>query len=210
MSLPRDHHESDRTGLIQVARLFSNIVSPPTMFAVLGLVFALYSLPFWQALLWAAIYGFWVSLAPILFILWLLRTGRIKELHMSDQRERHLPYAVAAACAGIFLVIALVFGASELLICLAIFNVVELILLGLINVRWLISIHATGAMATVTLIAYVFGIWSGVLVLPLVFLVAAVRLYLGRHTVAQVVAGIALGIFSVWILTLFGCFVNHV
>ncbi len=65
-------------------------------------------------------------------------------------------------------------------------------------------------MATMTLVAYVFGVWSGLLVLPLVILVAAVRLYLRRHTVAQVVVGLALGFFSVWLLTLFGCFVNHV
>lgn len=196
--------------MVRVARLFSNVISPPTMFAVLGLVFALYSLPFWEALLWAAVYGFWVSLAPILFILWLLRTGRIKELHMSDQRERHLPYTVAALCAAIFLLIAVAFDAPELLVCLAVFNVIELTMLGLINVRWLISIHATGAMATVVLCTYVFGLWVGLLIVPLVILVVAVRLYLKRHTVAQVVAGMALGFFSVWILTLFGCFVNHV
>jgi membrane-associated phospholipid phosphatase len=210
MSIPRDHHAAHRIGLVRVARIFSNAVSPPTMFAVLGLIFALATLPFWQALFWAAVYGFWVSLAPILFILWLLRTGRIKELHMSDQRERHLPYTVAAVSAGIFLIIGLIFNIPELMICLAIFNVIELTLLGLINVKWLISIHATGMMATMTLVAYVFGIWSGLLVLPLVILVAAVRLYLKRHTVAQVIVGLALGFFSVWILTLFGCFVNHV
>ncbi len=195
---------------MRVSRVFSNTVSPPTLFAVLGLLFALVSLPLPQALLWAAIYGFWVSLAPILFILWLLRSGRIKELHMTDRRERHLPYTVSALCSGIFLLIGLLFGAPELLICLAIFNVIELFLLGVINAFWLISIHAAGIAATTVLVAYVFGVGSGLLVVPLVILVVAVRLFLKRHTPAQLATGMALGVVSVWILTFFGCFVNHV
>lgn len=207
MSLPLDHHQDNRTGMVRVARILSNAISPPTMFAVLGLAFAWYTLPFWPGLLWAAIYGFCVSLAPILFVLWLLRTGRIRELHMSDQRERHLPYLVAVACAVVFLAIAWLFNGPELLICLAIFNVVELSLLGLINIFWLISIHATGIMATTVLVAYVFGLLTSALTLPLVVLVIAIRLYLRRHTIAQLVAGLALGVFSVWVLTLFGCFV---
>ena len=69
---PRDHHVADRIGGVRAARLFSNIVSPPVMFAVVGLVVALTSVPFWQALSWAAIFGFFVSLAPILFVLYLL------------------------------------------------------------------------------------------------------------------------------------------
>lgn len=207
MALPRDHHAADRTGRVLAARIFSNAVSPPTMFAVLGLAFALRTLPFWPALGWAAVYGFLVSLAPILFILWLLRTGRIKELHMTDQRERYLPYTVAVTCALLFLVIGWLFNAPELLICLSIFNVIELSLLGLITIFWLISIHATGAAALALLVGYVFGPTAGLLLLPLVALVAAVRLYLKRHTPAQVVVGMALGLFSVWILTFFGCFV---
>ena len=126
---------------------------------------------------------------------------------MSDQRERHLPYLVAVACAVVFLAIAWLFNGPELLICLAIFNVVELSLLGLINIFWLISIHATGIMATTVLVAYVFGLLTSALTLPLVVLVIAIRLYLRRHTIAQLVAGLALGVFSVWVLTLFGCFV---
>jgi hypothetical protein len=96
MLKPRDHHAVDRVGMVRVARHFSNVVSPPVMFAVLGLTLALHVLPVLPALLWAAVYGFFVSLAPILFVLYLLRTGRIAELHMSDTRERHLPYLVAA------------------------------------------------------------------------------------------------------------------
>ena len=85
MTSPRDWHESDRTGVTRAARLFSNIVSPPVIFAVMGLTLSLYSLPLAQALAWAAIYGLFVSLLPILFVLYLLE-------HRSRGRTAHERY----------------------------------------------------------------------------------------------------------------------
>jgi membrane-associated phospholipid phosphatase len=38
-------------------------------------------------------------------------------------------------------------------------------------------------------------------------LVCVVRLYLRRHTVMQIIAGLALGIVTVYFMTLMGCFV---
>lgn len=208
MGIPRDFHKDSHTGRIKAARLFSNIVSPPVMFAVLGLVFALYEQPNLTGLLWAAVYGFWISLAPILVVLYLLKTGRIKELHMSDTNERHLPYVTAVLCALIGFAIISLFDGPELLRCLTIFNTIELVALGLINVKWLISLHSTGITATFLIVGLVFG-WGYalVLVLPFVFLVCYVRLYLKRHTPGQVIAGILLGITTVWLMTLMGCFV---
>jgi len=207
MTSPRDWHVSDRTGLTLAARIFSNIVSPPVIFAVMGLILSLYSLPIAQALTWAAIYGLFVSLLPIIFVLWLLSTGRVAELHMSNTRERNIPYVVAVLSSILFLVIANLADGPELLRCLGIFNVVALTALALINTRWLISFHATAIAAAWTITGLVFGWQASLLVLPLVALVIAVRLYLKRHTVTQVFAGLALGIASVWVLTLIGCFV---
>jgi membrane-associated phospholipid phosphatase len=206
MNTPRDHHEADRTGLVQAARLFSNIVSPPVMFAILGLAFALYERPSLQGFLWAAVYGFFVSLLPILIVLYLLKTGRIAELHMSNTKERHLPY-VTAVLSTLFLYFLLItFEGPELLRCLTLFNTIELVLLGLINVFWLISLHATGIMATMLLVGLVFGWAASLIVLPFVVLVCWVRLYLKRHNLAQVLSGLALGAVVVYAMTLIGCF----
>jgi membrane-associated phospholipid phosphatase len=207
MTSPRDWHVSDRTGLTLAARIFSNIVSPPVIFAVMGLILSLYSLPMAQALTWAAIYGLFVSLLPIIFVLWLLSTGRVGELHMSNTRERNIPYVVAVLSSILFLVIANLADGPELLRCLGIFNVIALTALALINTRWLISFHATAIAAAWTITGLIFGWQASLLVLPLVVLVVAVRLYLKRHTVTQVIAGLALGVASVWVLTLIGCFV---
>jgi hypothetical protein len=206
MMKPRDHFAVDRVGLIGLARTFSNIVSPPVMFALVGLFLALHALPLVPALAWAAVHGLLVSLAPILYVLYLLRRGSIVELHMSDVRERHGPYLVATFGALAFLALTLVFQAPQLLRCLGLFNVVTLASLGLINTRWLISFHTTAAAAMLLLAWNVFGATVGLLLVPVLILVIVVRLFLRRHTLAQIFAGLVLGAGTVYFLTLLGCF----
>lgn len=207
MSSPLDWHEENRTGPIRAARLFSNIVSPPVMFALMGYLLAFASLSFWPALVWGTVYGLFISLAPILFVLWSLNSGRVAELHMSDTRERQIPYLVAVGCAAALYAVLVLFDGPELLRCLAVFNMVTLALLALINLRWLISFHATAVAAAWAIVGFVFGWTASLLIIPLVTLVIVVRLYLKRHTVAQVIAGLALGVGMVLLLTQFGCFV---
>jgi membrane-associated phospholipid phosphatase len=80
-------------------------------------------------------------------------------------------------------------------------------MLGLINTRWLISIHATAAAATWLIAALIFGWVVGLVLLPLLILIAWIRLYLKRHTLPQVLAGITLGLSAVLIMRALGCFV---
>jgi membrane-associated phospholipid phosphatase len=203
---PKDHHVADRIGGVRAARLFSNIVSPPVMFAVVGLAVALHSAPFWEALAWATIFGFFVSLAPILFVLHLLRTGRVAELHMSNTAERTLPYAVAILGSLIVWGLVSLLRGPELIRCLTQLNIVSLVSIGIINRYWLISFHSMAAAAMSLVMGLIFGLLVGILLIPLIGLVAAVRLYLRRHTVAQIIAGMALGIGSVLLMVSLGCF----
>ena len=203
---PLDEQAENRTGLVKAARIFSNVVSPPVVFATIALALALNALPFWPGLAWAAVYGFFVSLLPILFVLWLLHTGRIAELHMSNTKERLWPYV--SAVLGSIIVYALVvsFDGPEIFRCLAIFNGITLAALGVINTFWLISFHATAVSAALTITWFVFGQLPALFLFPLILLVIIVRLYLKRHTPAQVAAGLLLGIATVWSLTVSGCF----
>ena len=207
MISPLDQQEHNRKGLVRAGRLFSNFVSPPVIFAVMCLALSFKALPVAQALPWAATYGFVVSLLPIIFVLWLLKTGRISELHMSDTGERHLPYLVAVVCGVIIYGLVVLFDGPQLLKCLAVFNIITLAVLGLVNVWWLISFHATAIAAAWTIIGLVFGWPASLIILPFVIGVVVVRLYLKRHTVTQVIAGLALGVIAVWSLTWVGCFI---
>lgn len=206
MTVPRDTYKADRVGLVRVARTLSNIISPPTMFAATGLALGIHERPFWPGLIWGAVYSLLIALTPMFVILYLLRTGRIGDLHMSATNERHIPYLTAVISGAIAYVLLVLFDGPVLLRCLAILSIITLGTLGLINTRWLISIHATAAASTWFIATLVFGWRAGIVLLPLVILVVWARLYLKRHTPAQVLAGIALGLSAVGVMRLMGCF----
>lgn len=206
MMTPRDTHKADRVGPVRVARILSDVISPPTMFAAIGIALAMREVAGWAGLGWGLFYGVLTALMPILFVLFLLKTGRIGDLHMSRTQERHLPYIVAIGAASLALLGVVAFHGPESLRCLAMANIVVLTLLGLINTRWLISIHASAAAATWMIAASVFGTIVGMLMLAVVGLIAWARLYLRRHTPGQVIAGLVLGSSTILMFRQFGCF----
>lgn len=193
--------------MVRVSRILSNIISPPIMFAVIGLALGLYERPIWPGLGWGFFYSLLVALTPILVILYLMRIGRIGELHMSATHERHIPYLTSVISGTVAFLILTLFDGPVLLRCLAVLSIITLGALGLINTRWLISIHATAAASTWMIATLVFGWVVGAILLPFVILISAIRLYLKRHTPAQVLAGIALGISTVLVMRAFGCFI---
>jgi membrane-associated phospholipid phosphatase len=176
------------------------------IFAVLGLALAMKELPTLQGFLWAVLYGFWVSLAPILVVLYMMKIGRITDLHMNSTRERQIPYISSVIGAVIALALISFFDGPELLRCLALFSLIELAALAIITRFWLISIHATSIVAAAIISGLVFGVWAAIVLLPLIIIVCYVRIFLRRHTLAQVLAGSLLGVITVWLVTVLGCF----
>jgi len=207
MSIPKDTHKADRVGTVKLARVLSNVISPPTMFAGTGLALGVYERGWWPGFAWGAFYAIVIALTPMLAIVYLLRTGRIGDLHMSATHERHIPYLTAAVSGAAVYALLTLLNGPALLRCLAVFTVITLSALGLINSRWLISIHATAAAATWLIITLVFGPTAGLVALPVAVFICLVRLYLRRHTPAQVVAGAALGLTVVLAMRAAGCFV---
>jgi membrane-associated phospholipid phosphatase len=126
---------------------------------------------------------------------------------MSATNERHIPYLTGVISGVLAFVLLILFDGPELLRCLAILSMITLGALGLINTRWLISIHATAAAATWLIATLIFGWPVGLVLLPLLILIAWIRLYLKRHTPAQVLAGISLGLSAVLLMRAFDCFV---
>lgn len=207
MNKPKDHSRAVMVGWVRFARIFSNVISPPVIFALMGLALAWKELSFWPGFIWAAVYGFWVSLMPILVVVYLLRTKRISDLHMSHVKERRIPYASSVLGSIIAYLIIQFGGGPPLLFCLSIFSIVSLATLGIITEFWLISIHATSIAAASLVGTLVFGLGALFIMLPWVVLVSWMRLYLRRHTISQVVAGLSLGTLLVLIMTGVGCFV---
>lgn len=200
---PRDTY--DATGFVAAARFFSHVVSPPVIFAVLGLALAWRALPGWAGVGWAAVYGFWVCLAPILYVVYLLRTGQIGDISMT-QRERRIPYLVGTLSSAVAFAFVHWGGGPALLRCLTLFNIVTLAVLGLITLFWQISHHATAITAAGWIGQAVFGNPVGWIMLGLALIVYLNRLYLRRHTPAQLAAGILWGTAAVWGVIQGGCF----
>jgi membrane-associated phospholipid phosphatase len=206
MSEPRDTHEADRVGMVRAARTLSNIISPPIMFAFTGLALGVHERPIWPGLAWGFVYSLLIALTPMLVVVYLLQTGRISDIHMSATHERHIPYLIAVISSAVAYVILVLFDGPMELRCLAVLSFMILGTLGLINTRWLISIHATAAASTWLILSLIFGWVVSLILLPFLILICLARLYLKRHTPAQVLAGVALGVSGVLIMRLFGCF----
>ncbi len=203
---PRDHNAAATIGWIRVARRFSNVISPPVIFAVLALVLSLEELALWPGFLWAAVFGFLVSLAPIIVVVYLLQTGRISDLHMNTSEERRLPYITGVIGAILALLIIVIFDGPYLLRSLAVLSVIELSALSIITNYWMISIHSTSISAATVVVGLVYGFVPALFLIPLIALVSWVRLYLRRHSPNQVVLGILIGLVSVITVRLIGYF----
>jgi hypothetical protein len=189
---------------LRFARAFSNVFSPPSVSAAAGLAVAWVEYPFWPGLAWAAVYGFLISLVPLALVVYLLKTGRVSDLHLRKRGERHTPYLVGVSSAVVALIVAGAFGASQLLLSLIVCNIIGLAALGFINVYWLISSHTASIAMTILFVSFVFGASVGIALLPLIGLTFFARLTLRRHTVPQLVAGLVVGAAPVLVLAHLG------
>jgi hypothetical protein len=204
MNRPGDLNLTSSLATIQFARIFSNVVSPPSIFALLGLVVAWATLPFWPGLAWAAMYGFLISLVPLGVIIYLLKTGRVSDLHMRNKNERHIPYLVGLICAVLALVVTSLLGAPDLLSSLIVCNIIGLVTLGFINMYWLISSHTASIMLATLFIGFVISLKAAIALVPIIGLTIFARLVLRRHTVPQLVVGLLAGAAPVLILAYLG------
>ncbi|MFM8321173.1 MAG: hypothetical protein ACKOC5_09690 [Chloroflexota bacterium] len=195
-----------RAALHAAARLFSNLLSPPAVSAALGFAVAWKQHGFWPGALRGLVFGALVSLAPLILVVYLYKTGRISDLHMSRSlSQRHLPYLAAFLSA---LAAFLVFAAWEglrrpglpALTGLAACSTVCLGLLGVINRAWLISNHTASIMLAALYTVFLYGAPAAWLILPLVALVIWSRWLLDKHTPLQMAAGLLVGAAPVIIL----------
>jgi hypothetical protein len=190
--------------MVGLAHIFSNVVSPPTICVVLGFSLAWVDLPFWPGFAWAALYAFLACLVPVCVVLYLLKTGRVSDLHMRNKSERHIPYLIGLICAATVLIIIVLFDGPQLLRYLTVCNIIGLATMGFINVYWLISGHTATIMLATVFVGFVFGAAASIALIPLIGLIFLTRLLLKRHTVAQLIAGLFVGAAPVLILANLG------
>ncbi len=152
-----------------------------------------------------------VNLAiPALLVVLLKRFGLVDDLGLNGRKERFIPYLITIVAMGatgwfmwikhapLWFVMFFVGGALA--------GVVNM----LINFRWKISAHSAAIAGIVALLIRIMHEGSAqpsVLVWLMIWiglsgLLGSARVWLGRHTVAQVLAGYAVGFLSVFLLTM--------
>ncbi len=147
---------------------------------------------------------------PSLLVLLLKRMGIVHDLGLNGRRERLIPYVITILCmlgtawfayakgAPMWLVMFFVAGGAA-----GVFDTV-------VNFFWKISAHAAGTAGVVALLLRIMHsgypemnmIWWLLGAVCVWGLVGSARLWLGRHTLGQVLAGSAVGFCSVFFLTM--------
>jgi len=180
---------SQRVG--SFARLVSDILSPPMMAIPCMAVGVLYSdVPgtVWYALMYLAV----ALPLPLVFVMWLVKTGRVTDFHLSARRERIAPFAASVSAALLAAMLLAYYEAPTVFLAPVLTALIQTMLLFVITLVWQISIHTAtvAALATFTILALGVEMWPVAVLVPLV---AWSRLYLNRHTLAQVVGGAVVG-----------------
>jgi hypothetical protein len=203
---PLDANPGKTNIKIRFARLYSDVFSPPSAFAIFGFIIAWSELPFWQGSLHAIIFGSLSSLLPLGYIISLLKRGVISDIHLSNSHDRKIPYILGVLGAVTAYVVLRLIGSSEIFLNYILTNIIGLGLLAVINSRWLISAHASAISAITTFAGFAFTFPVALALSPLVIFTIMIRFFLKRHTFGELVSGVLLGVGSVLILAVLGSF----
>ena len=175
-----------------IARVLSDVLSPPVL-AVPGLILAAWMCHDSRAIGYALCYLLVAVVAPLLYVVWMFKTGRINDIHLPNRSDRTLPFLInlLGGAAAVALLVQL--GAPGDFLAPILALLAQTLLLFAITLLWQVSIH-TATVAGVAMLS-VMALGEGcALLFLLVPLVAWARIYLGRHTIAQTVVGAAIGV----------------
>lgn len=178
--------------LSQLAYWISQIGSPPLTGAVTALMigFTIATPPAWR---WTWFYITLTILAPCAYIIWLVRVGKAVDFHLPNREQRIRPLQLSVVTAIITWLVLYQVAAPRLLQMLATVNVVQTAIFLLITLYWKISLHCTAATILSELAFALFGASAAPLTMSIP-LIAWSRVHLERHTVAQTVGGVLLGV----------------
>lgn len=208
----------DSTPLERVVTRFANVISwvfVPLLMPVYGilLIFSLSFLslaPFHTKMVFTLIVFGANFLVPMILVFLLKKLGLISDIGLNGRKERLIPYIITIVClagTGLFLYlksaplwVAMFFEGGALA---GLINF-------LVNFRWKISAHAAGIAGLVAMLIQVVKegpsapdmVWWIVSAIVIAGLLGSARVWLGRHTLMQVLAGSAVGFLCVWSLSL--------
>ena len=146
--------------------------------------------------------------APMLLIFLMKLLGVIKDVGLNNQRERALPYIITALCYGGSAWFVASRGAPVWVAMFFTGGAVAAIINLLINFRWKISAHSAAIAGLVALLIRLqrdvavesqLFVWL-IITVGVAGMLGSARVWLGRHTVWQVLAGYVVGFCSVFFM----------
>jgi len=169
----------------------SQVGSPPVM-GLLGLIFIAASIAVPGVWLWSVVYVVMAMVAPLLFLIWQVRHGRVTDLDVQLREQRKGSLLVTIAGFGVSWLVMHIGHAPPVLKAMAGAGFVQWLIVFAITLRWKISAHTSSAAGVTVLILRVFGLAAVPLVISIP-LIAWSRVKLRRHTLGQTIAGALLG-----------------
>jgi membrane-associated phospholipid phosphatase len=180
-----------------LARIFSTVFNPFltsfALFVILAHAFGSGTISFWVLLFTST---FFTSIGPMLFILWLYATDRIADLDMSRREEREHVFGAFVVFYLAGTVVLWLLHAPPMIVASMAGYAASALVVQFITRYWKISTHALGITAPLVVLLILYG-REPLPFLVLIPLVGWARVYLKSHTLAQVIAGSALGVVSV-------------
>ncbi len=147
---------------------------------------------------------------PMILVLLMKKMGLVDDIGLNNRKERLIPYIITIVSYG---ATAWFMAYKNAPLWLSLFfagGAVAALINLIVNFRWKISAHAAGIAGVVALLIRIakdgypepeIYFWL-LLTIGLTGLLGSARVWLGRHTVAQVLAGYAVGFCSVFFLTM--------
>lgn len=168
-----------------ISALFSPYV---TALVFIVLVSYNYSQNLSQFLPWMMTFLLFAIIIPGFYVLWLLESHQIRDIHISDKNDRKIPFLVAGLSAVVGAILLYTLGAARQVTVIGVAYAINVAGIALITQVWKVSIHTALFSAIATTAVILFGLhlwWLYLFLIPL----AWSRIHRRRHTIWQAVAG---------------------
>lgn len=146
-----------------------------------------------QAVAFGAVAVLFAAVLPMGYVIFGARVGRWANHHIPVRRQRLVPMCVGIVSLVVGVLVLRAVGSPRYLTGIMAINAAGMVALTVVTAWWKISAHTSMSAATATMLLFVIGP-DAALLLPLPCLTGWSRLHLRAHTLAQILAGAAVGI----------------
>lgn len=148
--------------------------------------------------LWALLCVFLTTGLSLLYLAYLVRSGRVRDPGKISRGERAGPLWIVAALHSAAWLLVTLLGAPDDLRAVLLSYALATVAFALLTPFLKLSLHAAGAAGTLVCLLFVFGPW-GLFSAPLLPLVWWARTELGRHTRLELAVGALVGSGGTWL-----------